>query len=217
MPRVRPPGTLPGTPTKVMLPAGTRLYRIHSAARDATESRRIPSDCLWGGGRFDATPCEPYGFCYAGLSVQAAVCETLLRSVPFDPGGAPRALPRATVAGRRLSFLRLGTEVTLASLMSGQDLAAVAQDSWLVHAEAAEYPFTRDWGHWIRRQCAPWAQGFVWPSKRDPAHRSAVLFEDRCPPRALATAQERAVDFDAPHGRRWLNGVLEPYRAQLAP
>jgi hypothetical protein len=41
--------------------------------------------------------------------------------------------------------------------MTGQGLAAVDQDDWLVYTEAHEYAYTRDWAHWIRRCTEPWA------------------------------------------------------------
>ncbi|MFD0429569.1 RES domain-containing protein [Streptomyces zhihengii] len=125
-----------------------------------------------------------------------------------------RLLPRASFERRCLSFLRLAADVEVVSLMAGAELAAVAQDSWLVHAEGAEYPQTRDWGHWIRRGTAPWAQGFVWPSKREPSDRVAVLFEDRfgVPPRW--SRRGRNVSTSGRGGERWLNGVLAAYWAR---
>ncbi|TDC19995.1 RES domain-containing protein [Streptomyces sp. 8K308] len=217
MPRARPPESLPGTPTRVVLPAGTRLFRVHSATRSGTAANPVPSHCLWGGGRFDATACDRYGYLYAGLTAEAAVCETLLRSIPFDPSGGPRLLPYPAVRGRRLSFLRLARPVTVVSLMGGRDLAAVGQDSWLVQTESAEYPFTRDWGHWVRSRTGDWAQGFVWPSKREPAHRALVLFADRYPPDAVADTGEPPVDLSSEEGVAWLNDLLEPYGTLLAP
>ncbi|MGW1175060.1 RES family NAD+ phosphorylase [Kitasatospora sp. NPDC002543] len=217
MVNVRPPEKLPGNPTRVTLAAGTELVRVHSARRAATAFNGNPADCFYGGGRFDGTALDDYGFLYAGLTVEAAVCETLLRSIPFDPAAGPRLVQRAAVRGRRLSFLRLAADVTVVSLVAGRDLASVAQDAWLVQAEAAEYPFTRAWGHWIRAHTAPWSQGFVWPSKREPADRAAVLFLDRCPAGAVEPAGVPPIDLDTPEGLRRLNAVLAPYHAQVAP
>ncbi|MDT0309250.1 RES family NAD+ phosphorylase [Streptomyces sp. DSM 44917] len=217
MPKSRPPQALPRRPRRQVLTAGTLLFRIHAAAREATAFNPVPADCLYGGGRFDATRCDPYGYLYAGLSVEAAVCETLLRSVPFEPSAAPRLLPRRTVRGRRLSVLRLARDVEVVPLVSGRDLAAVAQDAWLVQAEAADYPYTRDWGHWIRARTGPAAQGFLWPSKREPADRALVLFSDRCPADALRDAGVPPLDLDTPEGESWLNTILEGYHAAVAP
>ncbi|WP_326611058.1 RES family NAD+ phosphorylase [Streptomyces scopuliridis] len=221
MPNSRPPTALPGTPTKVPLPAGTPLFRVHASKRPGTAFNPVPSDCLYDGGRFDATRCDDYPFLYAGRTAPAAVCESLLRSVPFTPGGGVRLLPRASVRGKRLSFLRLTADVDVVSLVSGADLASVAQDAWLVQSEPGEYAYTRHWGHWIRGRTAPWAQGFVWPSKREPAAHAVILFQDRCLDRGLTEIVEETdeppVDFATPEGERWLNSVLAPYLAQIAP
>ncbi|MET7357228.1 RES family NAD+ phosphorylase [Streptomyces sp. NPDC005562] len=217
MPNYRPPDRLSATPVKTTLPRGTVLYRVHSARRDATAFNPNPAHCLYGGGRFDGTGCDPYGYLYAGLSPVAAVCETLLRSLPFDPAGGPRLVPRVSVRGRRLTTLRLAADVTVVSLMTAQDLAGVHQDTWLVQAEAIDYAYTRDWAHWIRDHTDPWAQGFVWRSKREPEDRTVLLFGDRCPRGAVETVDEVPVDFGTEDGDRWLSSVLEPYYARLAP
>lgn len=219
MPKYPPPEGLPGEPGRVTLPAGTPVHRVHGSHRDPVAFNPEPAHAFYYGGRFDSTPYEKYGYLYVGFGVGAAVCEVLLRSLPFDGGGdgGTRLLPRAAFERRSLSFLRLATDVDVVPLMSGRDLAAVAQDSWLVHAEGADYPQTRDWGHWIRRRTAPWAQGFVWPSKREPADRVAVLFEDRCATPPLEPTGAPRIDFGTEEGERWLNGVLAPYRTQAAP
>jgi hypothetical protein len=190
---------------------------VHSTHREPTTYNSRPSHAFYYGGRFDSTPYDPYGYLYVGFGVGAAVCEVLLRSLPFESDGSPRLLPREAFERRSLSFLRLAADVDVVSLMSGRDLAAVAQDSWLVHTEGADYPQTRDWGHWIRRQTKPWAQGFVWPSKREPADRVAILFDDRGDAPVLEATGADPIDFGTEDGERWLNGVLAPYRTQAAP
>ncbi|WP_055697204.1 RES family NAD+ phosphorylase [Streptomyces silaceus] len=217
MPHYRPPEELTASPTKVTLARGTVLHRVHATRRPGTAFNPRPAHCLYGGGRFDATPCDPYGFLYAGLNREAAVCETLLRSLPFDPSGAPRLLPRVSMRGRRLTTLRLTAEVTVVSLMTAQDLAGVHQDGWLVQTEAADYAYTRDWAHWIRHHTDPWAQGFVWPSKREPGDRTVVLFGDRCPRGVVDAVEDTAIDFDMAEGEEWLDSVLRLYHARVAP
>ncbi|MGW6740032.1 RES family NAD+ phosphorylase [Streptomyces sp. NPDC055025] len=217
MPKYPPPDVLPGKPNRATLPAGTPVFRVHTTHREATGFNSRAAHPFYYGGRFDSTTYEKYGFLYLGFSAGAAVCEVLLRSMPFDSDGSPRLLPRVAFERRSLSFLRLTADIEVVSLMSGTDLAAVAQDTWLVHTEGADYPQTRDWGHWIRRRTEPWAQGFVWPSKREPADRVAVLFQDRCGTAPLESAGPGPVDFGTRRGEEWLNGVLAPYRAHTAP
>ncbi|WP_406279698.1 RES family NAD+ phosphorylase [Embleya sp. NBC_00896] len=217
MPNSRPPDALPGTPTKVSIPAGTMLFRVHRSEWPAGSFNPHPAHCLYDGGRFDATRCDTYPFLYAGRTAASAVCESLLRAIPFDPGGGTRLLPRAAIRHRRLSFLRSTADLDVVSLVRGSDLASVAQDAWLVQAEPSEYAFTRHWGHWIREHTAPWAQGMVWPSKREPADHVVILFGDRCDPAALTEIAEPPVDFDTPDGEAWLNTMLEPYHARIAP
>lgn len=67
------------------------------------------------------------------------------------------------------------------------------------------------------RRTGPWAQGFVWPSKREPADRVAILFDDRGGPPVLEPTGAPGVDFGTEEGERWLNGVLAPYRTRTAP
>ncbi|MCX5380693.1 RES family NAD+ phosphorylase [Streptomyces sp. NBC_00091] len=217
MPNYRPPAEPAGTPAKVTLVAGTPLYRVHSARRSGDSFNPVPAHCLYGGGRFDSTSCDRYGYLYAGLTPEAAVSESVLHSLPFDPAGGARLVPRVAVTGRRLSALRLTASVDVVALVTGQDLAAVHQDSWLVQAEARDYPYTRDWAHWIRGHTDPWAQGFLWASKREPGARALVLFADRCPPGVLAPTGEDPVDFATADGRSRLDRILTPYHARLAP
>ncbi|WP_329401476.1 RES family NAD+ phosphorylase [Streptomyces melanogenes] len=217
MPNYQPPTSMARTPAKVTLTAGTVLYRVHASRRAGHSFNPVPAHCLYGGGRFDSTGCDAYGYLYAGLSPESAVSETLLHSLPFDPAGGARLVPRVAVAARRLTVLRLTTGLDVVSLVTGHELAAVHQDSWLVQAESRDYPYTRDWAHWIRRHTEPWAQGFLWASKREPGDRAVVLFGDRCPSDALAATADDPVEFTTPAGEEWLNSVLLPYHARLAP
>jgi hypothetical protein len=210
MPPTPPPARLRGMPNRVLLPAGTRLWRVHQ--------RRYPSDAFnpqganehFGGGSFDSTRSDPYPFLYAAFTGTTAVAEVLLRGLPFDDRGA-RILPRKMLAGRRLSVVELTGDVTLVALLSALDLAAVGQDEWLVQAEAAAYGQTRHWAHWLRHQ-ATWAQGFIWPSKRNLPEHAVVLFGDRCPPGLLqATPDPLPEDLDTLKGALLLRRLLAPY------
>jgi hypothetical protein len=131
------------------------------------------------GGRFDATPEDPYGFLYAAEDDATAVSEVLLRDLPIDERGA-RLLPGAALRGRRIGWLTNTVDVALVDLRSGVDLAAVGQDTWLTTCPAAEYELTRRWAAALRRW-ALWASGLTWRSRREPAGFAYVFFADRCP------------------------------------
>lgn len=216
MPQATPPQQYEATPNRYVLRTDTALFRLHERARHAAEFK--PAHVSFGspGGRFDGTPEDPFSSYYAGLNVTTALAEVLLRNLGFGADGQ-RLIRRAQIAGRRFSAVRANRELELVSLLDAPDLAAVAQDSWLVDAEGREaYPHTRRWAVWIRSQ-APWADGLIWPSKRDTGKPAVVLFGDRCAD-ALADAEpELQIDLDTPIGEAWLTKMLAPYRAGVAP
>lgn len=215
MPLAAPPATAAVSPCPVPLLAGTTLWRVHRQHRGSTDFNSVQSDSHFGGGRFDSTAADSYPFLYAALERETALLETLGRSVPFDDRGQ-RKIRRAAVAQCRLSALRTAEDLILVSLLTTVDLATVCQDEWLVQAEPREYPQTRRWGHWLRAQ-APWAQGFLWPSRRDLGRQALVLFGDRCPGEALHPLAGTSVELDSEAGARWLNSNLAPYRMSVRP
>ncbi|MGX1711401.1 RES family NAD+ phosphorylase [Streptomyces albidoflavus] len=216
MPRYQPPPAPAAPLSGLVLPAGTLLHRVHSTEFAPDAFNPLPAHCLYGGGRFDSTGCEKYGFLYAGLGPLGALGETLLRSLAFDPAGGPRLLPRTALRDRAVSRLRTTADLSLVPLTSAKELGAVHQDTWLVHAEAPDYPYTRDWAHWIRRHSGPWAQGLLWPSKRDPAEECVVLFHDRCPEGLLAMEGD-SLRLDTAEGGAWLDAWLEGLHVRSAP
>jgi len=219
VPNIPPPEEPPGAPALTSIPAGTRISRVHSASFGASELNPTLADSHWGGGRFDAMAADPYAYLYAGADDECAVCEALLRDLPLESGS--RFLPRAAVAGRSLSRLVLSSEVTVVSLQSGKDFARLGQgDSWLVSCPSAEYAFTRRWARAIR-SWSPEAEGFVWPSRRDPSKAAYVFFEDRLSAQLtddtsdpLFTAGGLALDSGI--GEKYLKALLAAYRVTLS-
>ncbi|MFC6082586.1 RES family NAD+ phosphorylase [Sphaerisporangium aureirubrum] len=210
-----PPPRYAGQPNRSLLPAGTPLWRVHHRAVRADRFTRPRAPEYRGGGRFDGTALtDPYHFYYAGLDASTALAEVLLRDLPFGADGR-RVLPRAGVDERLASRLHTTRPLALISLVTGPDLAAVAQDDWLVRAEPHDYPRTRRWARWMRGQ-APWAQGLLWSSKRDTGKRVVMLFGDRVPGHVLSDPPARAVDLGGSDGTRWVNAVLAPYRTAVA-
>ncbi|MEV0086682.1 RES family NAD+ phosphorylase [Saccharopolyspora sp. NPDC050642] len=211
-----PPLEFEAAPTRYVLPADTTLFRLHDRRRHAAEFKPAQAGNA-PGGRFDGTPSDPFPSYYAGLQVTTALAEVLLRNLGFG-GNGQRLIRRAQIAERRLSAVRTARELTLVSLLTGPDLAAVAQDSWLVDTEGKDaYERTRDWAAWIRAQ-AEWADGLIWPSKRDTGNPALVLFGDRCGADGLDGEEpELQIDLDTPIGEAWLAKMLAPYRAVVAP
>jgi RES domain len=178
MPATAPPRYYNGNPNKYLLRRGSCLWRVHASEHKPWAFNPQPSDTLFGGARFDATHEQVYPFYYAALEEETALTEALLRDVPPDQHGY-RALTRAAVQGRHVSALVLTSDLALVSLISGEDLATIGQDAWLITCGAKEYPQTRGWAHWLRDQ-AKWAFGFAWTSSRNMGGTAIVLFGDRC-------------------------------------
>jgi hypothetical protein len=221
MPDQPTPPNFDGDPHSHILATGTALSRVHEARFDVCAFNPTLADAHWGGGRFDATAEDSYSYIYAAGDDATVVAETLLRDRPADDHGA-RLLARKATHERRISWLRPTADLKLVRLLSGKDLAAVGQDTWLVHARADDYGKTRRWGHAIR-SWAPGAQGFIWSSRFDPEGVAYILFGDRCPPDCL-----EAISVDTPvppddnyldrgAGAVYLGEILEEFRVTLYP
>ncbi|GAA4239871.1 hypothetical protein GCM10022254_62360 [Actinomadura meridiana] len=213
MPYAEPPRQFRPVPHMRLLKAGERLWRVHDRKYDAASVNPNPSDDNFGGGRFDGTDRDPFPAYYAGLEAGTALAETLLRDVPFNDRGF-RTVRRARVHGRRASVVETTDALRLVDLCSGEALAAVAQDTWLVQAESAEYHATRRYASWIREH-VPDAQGLIWPSKREGGRPALVLFRDRCPDGTLVTDPDAGQNLDDLEGAAWINQQLAPYRARV--
>lgn len=213
-PAARPPETaVPKvSPRLVKLDVGTLLWRVHSTHRNAISFRNQPTDEVFGGGRFDATPTDPYPFLYAAPVPETAVLETITRDLPHHPKHF-RTIRRENVIDLTLSPLLVIEPLTLISLMSGIDLACALQDEWLIQCESRDYPQTRRWARWLRLQ-VPTAQGIAWMSRRDVGQRCVVLFGDRCTS-VLEPARLPAIDLASAAGAEWLNHRLKPYRTRI--
>jgi hypothetical protein len=219
VPNVPPPEKPPAAPALSRVPAGTRISRVHSTELGASQFNPTLADSHWGGGRFDATEADPYAYLYAGADDECAVCEALLRDLPLGSGF--RLLPRAALSGRSLSRLVLSSDVTVVSLMSGKDFSRIGQgDNWLVSCPSADYGFTRRWAHAIRSWSPP-AEGFVWPSRRDPSKAAYVFFEDRfsaelVDDRSDPLFKAGGLALDSLPGEKYLVSLLAKYWVTLS-
>ncbi len=67
------------------------------------------------------------------------------------------------------------------------------------------------------RGCATWADGFIWPSRRDLGRESLILFGDdgRCAERTLREVPGSAIVLDDRDGAHWLKKCLAEYRISI--
>jgi hypothetical protein len=203
-----------GTLHYVELPAGTSLWRVHWRRHPADTFCPIPSDTLFGGGRFDSTLADSYPFLYAGLNPETALCETLLRALKFH--GASRQLLRAEIKNRVLSRLTTTIPLVMLSLASAVDLASICQpDDWLLRADGHEYAQTRAWAHWLRKQVGS-ATGLLWLSRYNSPEKAIILFGDRCPASTLPAILDESIILDDDGGAAYLNTHLAPYGVSVA-
>jgi hypothetical protein len=191
-----PPNPMPA-PLRTELPAGTRLWRIHSDhfAPDAFNPtpRRSPAD---GGGRFDSDD-GAYAWLYAAQDTVGATAEALLRT-PHPP--RPYLLPRALVAGTKLSRIELRRTVQLAQL-HGPGLSALGVDSRLTSCGPgllySNYAVTRRWSACLFDQ-HPQVAGLVWRARHDNDRLVYVFFEPRCPPGTFEAVPDASFPIDEP-------------------
>ena len=222
MPIAEPPNRFDGQPNRYLLRRGSCLWRVSSRPYSARSFKSTPAGPA-AGARFDGSADEPYAFYYAALEEKTALAETLLRNLVPDEGGR-RLVPRAALAARQISGLTLTRDLNLINLISGEDLASIGQDAWLVTSQGTDYAYTRKWAHWLRQQAA-WAHGFIWDSLRNRSGRAVVLFGDRCEKDfgpgyervLLHEVTELTVDLDSKEGTAWLNDALKNYRVTIAP
>ena len=223
MPIYPPPDHCSGEPRESVLPAGLTISRVHSSKIAATSFNPRLAKSPFHGGRFDGTLEDSYSFLYGAEEDAAAVAETLLRDVPFDQ--QPRLLERARIKNKCLSWLESTRDLHLVRLVDGEDLARVDQDIWLVTCESNQYQATRMWAQSIRRW-APWCEGLVWRSRREPRSLAYIFFEDRMGPEdspfegvvdpggRLASGDNR---LDLGLGEVYLEQIVQRYAITLGP
>ncbi|MET8012889.1 sigma-70 family RNA polymerase sigma factor [Streptomyces sp. NPDC005271] len=179
-PPISTPPARPLTARRAELPTDTWLYRVHNKRVSSTAFNPRPAH-IFGGGRFDGTPEDPYPYLYAAQTPEAAVANTLLKATTFNPDGS-RLVPPAAVVDRQLTRVRTTDPLLLIDLTTAESLHAVGADSELVLSE--DFVHARAWSS-VLRQHNPWAQGLLWPSRYGRGEYLVVLFGDRCAQRTL--------------------------------
>jgi hypothetical protein len=203
-------------PRVTMLPAGTALWRCHRTRYPATGFKAVAAHTLFDGSRFDCTAEDPYPYLYATLEPTTALAEVLLRSMDFDPDLGTRLVPWAQASRYTLARIVTTVDLTLISLRTEEDLAAVCQTSWLLDSEPDDYPRTRYWAQELRRQ-AKEAQGLLWQSRRHRPREALVLFGDRCGDAPFLGEPQAGHDLATPAGADVANRLLAPLRAAITP
>jgi hypothetical protein len=213
VPDYSPPIAHRGKPNRFLLPARTTLWRIHPRSVKATDFTPCLSRRRIGAGRFDGTPADPYPAYNSALEPGTAVANFLLDGIPLSAEEF-RTVRRVSVRGQRVSALATTAELDLVSLCDAADLAAVAQDLWLIEAEQCEHPHVRRWAAWIRDRSDK-TDGFIWPPRCQTGRRAVVLFGDRCGSAVLEADPMFGLDLDGELGAHWLNSMLVEYRARI--
>ncbi len=205
--RLPPTDGIIGRPATEILSAGSRLWRIHSQARDAISFDVSVPDGFTGG-RFNSPTGHP-GVLYAADSLEGAVAEVVLRDVPLAGEGA-RAVPIRGVLGRSVSVLEVTRDLALVAL-HGANAGLVGQGLWLTKSDSADYPLTREWGR-AACACAPGAAGLVWRARHDEDRLTYALYHDMAEG-ALAVRASIAIDEGA--GLAAVRKVLLAHRAVI--
>lgn len=179
-PCIYPPRSAVREPIQFVLHAGQRVARVHHIERELFEFNcRVRWPGVYGGGRFDAMPTDIFCYLYAAGHHRTALGETLLRGKAADVGRT-QASRYNDLKSLKIGWFATENDLHLADLRNEVGLDAIGQDDWLTQCSGKGYEFTRKWGSYIR-QAAPWVQGIVWSSRRDPNGLSYVFYEDRCP------------------------------------
>lgn len=207
-----PPAVLPAA-LLTTVPAGTSVWRIHSATRGAADLNPTPRPRVRSGGRFDSLDGS-YAYLYIGGSPAAAVAETLCRNLPVDQ--SPRLIPRAQVIGRVLSELQITRPLRVVDL-TGTGAARINAGVWLTKCDPSGYLHTRRWAAAILA-ANPGVDGVQYRPRHDENTLSWMLADS---PAAMSHRAVEAVGglipLDSADGQYLLGALLTAHNAALAP
>lgn len=215
MPPTLFPAELPGNPRRYVLSSGTSLWRVHRSGRPADEFQQPRLVAGFGGNRFDGVGRDGHPYLYCSPDSGTAIAEYFVRDLDFSVT-ATRILPRRALRTKTASVVRTTRDLDLLSLVTGPDLAAIGQDSWLTSARGPEFDLTRRWAAWLRDRVR-WAQGIVWQSSVDLPKPTMVLFGDACGLRAVEPDFDMVERLDERANDGWLRHQLVPHRVVLDP
>lgn len=180
---LRPPSsTSEFDPLIVEIPAGTVLFRVHAAHRDATGF----NPGMGAPGRFHpllaGDPQAVVPTLYAASTIPGALSESIFHDVPYR-GPAKRILV-SRLQGVVLSAVFVSHSLRVA-LLAGAGLRRLGvRRRDLIEGGPRTYPRTVGWAAALH-DAAPQPEGLTWMSRQDDAARAYILFGDRVPDAGL--------------------------------
>lgn len=199
---VAPP--TPFTAATTVLATGTQLYRVHSNTRTANEFN--PGFGAPTRFAFFGDPAVP--ILYAAETEDAAICETLLHSVPFS-GGVLRPRSYQAAIASKLTTIR---PLRLAALLGTGLRRLGAPASEVTETEADRYPDTVKWAEAAHQAGF---DGMVYMSHRCNSDRAYVLFGDRVQDTDLTIQTDYGRAFAFAADRDWLIDFCAPLHVDV--
>lgn len=189
-----PPDPFPAFNTN-LVPAGTRLVRVHGPALDGAAC----NPCLGDLTRF-APLTKPSGEClptlYAAATLECAVHESIFHDLPYD---APDKFIRLhKVTSRAVSWLEVTADLVVASLHEPDLNKLKRTRAELIDTPRGAYLTTARWAEAFHR-ADPAIAGLVWTSRRCDPEKAYVFFEDRVPSGALVVRARIEMAASADH------------------
>lgn len=187
------------------LPAGHRLYRVHSNRRTVTEFN--PGYGSRTRFAFFGDPIVPV--LYAADTDDAALAESLLHDIPAAGG----LLPYPSYADAVMGKLELTRALRLASLR-GLGLRRLGVEARQVtDTDASEYASTVVWS---RAAHTAGFDGIAWTSRQCNDARAVLLFGDRCDG-ALRQDPTFGRIFQSGPGLDWIIDICSPLHIDVLP
>lgn len=132
------------------------------------------------GGRFDATPADPFPFLYCARTADGAstaVYERILKDRAYDKPRRAFVVPRKEIESLSLQYFIATRRLRLVGLSDAAGCGVFGADPDLVHERDRDK--TRQWCRYIRSQ-AKGAAGLSWvPHPQGGENRSMIIFGDR--------------------------------------
>lgn len=179
-----PPPPRPLICAAALVPAGTRLLRIHESRFSAAQLNPGLGDTRFAPIWYDTRRHVPH--LYAATSFECAAYEYVFHDI--DHGTATRTVPLSRVFTLAVSELVVTRDLSLAGLFQ-PDLNRIGiERKQLIDTPASTYPETRKWSLAIHNDNSG-LHGLVWTSRKCDPDRALLMFGDRLSASDLAPVQ----------------------------